>query len=403
MKNGNTLLFHFELGKKIVVTVFDSTHKQIACSRDQNRIFDLYLLESAVFKGLYDINNEAVMFFEQDMSGKPSLVRMRYNAADGSLIDEKLVGESKNENRRIKYYVMKNKEDDNYEVLFCMDKRHPKESDIFVVYFNNHHQSIKEVRLELERKKYDFLEVIGAESQPNGLFITIGLDKTMLYGGTADLNTTAFAASDHDSDLTYGSSVYQHYISCYFIPKDSTAVKQGLVDLSEGINPYYSLFTWNPLVSSVNLLLYSFKPMNYRFGLDEIYGAASSDIFFKIDQRSMAVDYTLIKNTMANDHLKQQGGKRYFEGMPVKMFTGNNGLSTVVYQSYMRDAQPETGAGYNNNDFTDHIGATNFQGSRGQSYMRDAQPEPGGRTLLRQGFGGHGPLRRPRLPPSPRL
>ena len=217
LKNGNTLLFHFDLGKKISVTVFDSTHKQIASRRDENRVFDRYLLESAVFKGLYDINNEAVLFFEQDMSGKPSLIRLRYSAFDGSLIEERLVGESKSENRRIKYYVMKNKTDDNYEILFCMDKRHPKESDIFVVYFDKYHKSLKEVHLEVDRKKYDYLEVIGAESQPEGLIVTIGLDKTKLYGGIARLNNTEFAASDHDSDLTNGASVFEHYISCYFL------------------------------------------------------------------------------------------------------------------------------------------------------------------------------------------
>lgn len=360
MKNGNTMLFHFELGKKIVVTVFDSLHKQIGSSQQPTHVLDLYQLELVNFRGLYEINGEAVLFLDQDINGKPSLVMLRYSATTGQMEEERLVGESKSQNRRIRFYVMKNKDDDNYEILFCMDKQHPKESDIYMVYFDNHHKTIREVQLEVERKKYDFLEVIGAESQPSGVFITLGLDKSSVYGGPADLNRTDFATPDHDSALTAGASVFHHYLACYFIPKDSPVVRKGLVDLSEDIYPHYTLYTYNPFAASLNVLLYSYKPTYYRFGLNEYRGTISSDIFFKIDKDDMAVDYEVIKNAKANEHARSEGCRQTFFGMPVKLFTNRNGLSTIVSQSFLRDGQPETSARFDYEDYFGNIAITQF-------------------------------------------
>ena len=75
MKNGNTMLFHFEPRKAVVVKVFDTSHKEIASQKHVCKILDINYFYYAIFKGLYDINGEAVLFMEQEHLNKRQLVR----------------------------------------------------------------------------------------------------------------------------------------------------------------------------------------------------------------------------------------------------------------------------------------------------------------------------------------
>lgn len=354
MKNGSTVLFHFEPAKKIMVKVFDSTHKEIATRKDRYKLLDIFLVHYSVFKGLYDINGDAVLFIDQDQRGKHRLIMLRYNATTGKLIEERLVGESKSENRRIKFYVMKNKEDDNYEILFCMDKRHPKQSDIYMVYFNKLHQAIREVQLEVERKKYDYLNVIGAESQPNGVLITLALDKAIVYSRATNFDVELFAKSDHDSALQAGSSMYEHFVSWYYFPKEDSSVRRNTVDVSEAVYPYKGIYTYNAFARSVNLLVYNYKPVYYRFGLDEYYGAISSDLLFNVDEQDMSAIVRTVRPPRRNGSGRIKiDSTSLAMGIPVKMFTNTNGLTTILSQTCERHGELETNVLY---DYQDYFG-----------------------------------------------
>lgn len=360
MKNGTTFLFHFMPVKDIEVRVFNEAHKPIAERRDKYKLLDPTLIEYTAFKGLYEINGEAVLFLDQDLNSKHTLIMLRYGAK-GELLEERMVGESKSANRRIKYYVLKNKDNDNYEILFCMDKRHPKENDMFIVFFNNKHETIKEIQLETDRKKYDYLEIVGAESQPNGVLITIGLDKPVIYGRATDLYSNAFGVSDHDSAMVEGGPVSEHYLAYYYIPRDTPIIKRGMAELGQNVFPYYSLYTYNPYAEAINLLLYSQKPFHYRFGLNDYIGIVSRNLFFKIDPATLTGDLALLENKMANEYVLQSAdSSKLFGGMPVKMFTNKNGLSTIVSQAYVRYGEPETNARYDYQDYLGNICVTQF-------------------------------------------
>lgn len=361
MKNGNTLLFHFERMKRILVKVFDGSHREVASRQDKYREVDLSLIEYATFKGLYEIGGEAVLFLDQDLMGKHCLLMLRYNATTGRLIEERLVGESKSENKRIKYYVMKHRQEKGYEILFVMDKRHPKQNDMFIVYFNERHEAVKELQLEIDRKKYDYLDIVGAESRPNGVLITIGLDKPIIYGRATNMDIRAFGVSDHDSALVEGGPVSDHFLAFYYIPDGSREIKRGFVNVTESIFPYYSLYTYNPFAGAINLLLYSQKPYKYLFGILEMTGILSRNLFFKIDPEEMATEVTALNNRMANEASRRQADTtRNFEGMPMKMFTNENGLSTLVSQAFVRYGEPETHARYDYQDYLGNICVTQF-------------------------------------------
>jgi len=94
------LLFHFEPNKRITVKAFDSLHKEVASVDHLCRLVDINIPKEIKFKGLYDINGEAVLFLEQEHLGKRQLIRLRFNSHDASLVEEKLMGESPNINKR---------------------------------------------------------------------------------------------------------------------------------------------------------------------------------------------------------------------------------------------------------------------------------------------------------------
>ena len=349
MKNGNTMLFHFEPAKKINVIVFDSTHKQIANVKEHYDELDILSLEHVVFKGLFEINNEAVLFFDQDKNSKHGLVRLRYNSRTGTLVEEKLVAESQSEDKRMQFYVMKDKDSDHYSILFCTDKRHPvKECDLYVVFFNEQHKAVKEVQLLVDRKKFDYLNVVGAETQPNGTLITLALAKTVINGLATNMQA--------DNDM---SAVYDHFMQYFYIPKNDTTARSGIISLSKGVFAQYACYTHNSFANALNLLLYSYKPIDSKFGLHEVWGGMSRSLFFKFDEADLSTGLNDIKNKLANDQYKQNTDTgKFYIGTPLHMFTNDNGLTTLVSQSFTRNGEPETQARYNHEDFYGNICVT---------------------------------------------
>ncbi len=350
MHNGSTLLFHFDPEKFITVWVFDSARKQSAKVSDHYRYLDRFGYEEPVFKGLFEINGEAVLFIEQEVRAKHCLIRLRYSAITGNLTEEKLLGESENTAKRIKFYVIKNKQEENYEVFFCTDNEPLRKCDLYVVCFNNLHQSVKEVQLDVDRKKYDYLTVLGAASQPAGIMITLGLDKTVQFG-----------IEDHDVPIVEGGAIYDHNVQFYFIPKDSSRAFTQLFDLSVDVFPKNAFFTQNTFAGSLNTLLYNSHAIHSKFGLNEVLGDINSCLFFKMDEQAGIISYCRIKDSLANAHLhKNTDTSRYFSGRPQLMRTNENGLSTIVSIAAVNHLGDD-GFSINNSSFTTYsIGVTMF-------------------------------------------
>lgn len=336
MKNGNTLLFHFEHNKALVVKVFDSTRKEVASQKMIFGLLDASKLQDAIFKGLYDINNEAVLFIEQERLSKYVLIRLRFNGTDGTLVEEKIAGESVSASRRTQYYMMKNNEDDSYAIFFCTDVPQFKECKLNVTFYNNRHEVMKEVPLNLERKEYDGLYVVGAEWQPSGNCITLDLRKQLTN------------ATSHDDNATNTGTVYGHNLFFFYIAKTDNQARLKMVDVTKDVYPYYSNFTYNPFTQSLNQLVLSYKEYYYKFGTDLQPASAKASLFFSVDEQTMAIKYKWIKNAKANSYYQEQtDSTKLFEGLPVKMFTNANGLTTAIYRSYTQYKDVESNARQN--------------------------------------------------------
>lgn len=327
MKNGNTILFYLENQKRIVIKVFDSTRKEIAWTTDKSKLMNASI-QAYMIEAIYDINNEAVLFVDQDIHGKHVLIRLRYNSYSAELIEEKVIAESRSEDKRMHFYIVKHKDDENYEILFCVDKHHPKRNDMFIVFFNNKHESLKEIQLLVDRKKYDDLKVVGVQSHPNGVLITVSLAKTEIYG-----------LAGSNGPLNEKSSINNHFLQFFYIPMSSSTAQSSIVDLAPGVYPRRAHYDYNAFAQSLNVLLFSYKPIVSRFGLDMHIGDVRSNLFFKLDEQNIAsAGVNQVMYRKVNTLYKQQtDSTRFFNCFPTRMFTDDNGLTTVVCTAYNRD------------------------------------------------------------------
>jgi len=95
MNNGNTILFHFEPSHMIEVKVFDSARKEKTGKGEKYNVLYSFSTNPPVIKGVFEINGEAVLFIDQEINSKHCLIRLRYDAASGRLIEEKMIAVDK--------------------------------------------------------------------------------------------------------------------------------------------------------------------------------------------------------------------------------------------------------------------------------------------------------------------
>ena len=366
MSNGNTLLFHFEPSKGIIIKVFDSARKEIASRRESCRYLDMYRIQDAEFKGLYEINHEAVLFFDQEnILSRHILVRLQFSATDGSRTEEKLVAESKSKDKQMNFYVMKNKDEDKYAILFSTVKNYPKRCDIYMVYFNSRHEPVKEVQLDVNRRKYDYVNVAGCAYLDSGVMITLAMSKlvengTISHGHTYDAANNFFdvprtdrttanpsgigdAYAQNFDEMDPTASIYDHYLGIYYVPEGGGNMKTKIADVSPDVYPYHSFYTYNQFSGAINLLLLGYKDAFIRHGLELLPSEVIQNVLLKLDEATLQVNFKSITNSFANEELlRKKDTGSYFAGLPLAVFTNENGLSTMVSESFDRDVTIES-------------------------------------------------------------
>ena len=322
MKSGYTLLFHFEINKPLTVIVYDSLHNRVANRTVASDLLDAILLPTSSFKGLYEINGEAVLFLQQQRMGRHTLIRLRFNARSGQLTAEDRVGRSHGIAKPMRFFVLRNKVEDGYAILFAEDIPQFRKCAIQLAYYNKIHTEYKRVYLDPGRKNYDFLTVTGAEALPQGICVSLGLS-TMLVNGTGT--------------STESTARYNHYLHVFYIPDGSDQPISRKADLSTEILPYYTTCSYNPFAGTINVLLLSYREAFYRYGVEMRPTAFISNLLFRLDEHDLTGNYSWLRNKLANSLLLEKTDTAaMFAGLPVRIITNNNGLSTIVSESYDR-------------------------------------------------------------------
>ncbi len=324
LKNGFTFLFHMDPMKSIQVKVFDSTHKLVSERKDAYSQFDGYENQEAVFKGAIEVGGEAVLFFQQEKFGKTCFIRERYEGATGRLLEDKIIAESPSHKKKTYGYVMKQASDSGYAILFVTDDPEFKVSDLKVAYYDAAHNKSREVPLVVDRKKYDFLNVLCAEIRPNGIMVSLSLDKETEYG-----------RANHNGINFEGASKYDHFITMYFIPKNATVAYPVSVDATRENYPFYGFYTWNKFAGVLNSFVFCNKPFQSGLGIYVSYKSLRKNMLFRLSETDLSLSYGTVNNVIATSKLTGSDSGTYFPGVPVSLHTNDNGMSTLISQNYL--------------------------------------------------------------------
>ncbi len=144
LKNGNTFLFHIADKGSIDVTVFNKNRKLNGTKNVTSKLCDV---ADVVKEWLYEINGEAVLFFNVRDHSQYMMVRLRFNASDGTLISEEVlakVGLPKSNAAEIgSVDLAKDPASDYYAVVSSVRDRNFQDK-IKVVHFDGEHKKINE-------------------------------------------------------------------------------------------------------------------------------------------------------------------------------------------------------------------------------------------------------------------
>lgn len=330
LSDGKTMLFHFENNKPIAVMVFDASRKRVANVTIENELMDVFLLSTSLFKGLYEINGEGVVFFEQQLNSRRALIRLRFDATSGRLIDEAIVEKSKGALRPMRFFVMKQPKEKGYAILYSQEQPQFRKCKNRLVYYNERHEAYKEVALAFDRKRYDYMRVIGAECRAEGIFVTLSLSD-MIVNGTG--NTIA------------RRPVYKHYMHVFFVPNGSDAAVHSAMNLETELLPYYTQYTYNPFADNLNVLLTGYSDAVLQYGVDLRPVSFVNTRLFRLSPASLSGQVNWVTDTAARKVLLEatKDSVADFTGFPVRMFTNERGLTTIVSESYERNYTSETG------------------------------------------------------------
>lgn len=329
MHSGRTFLFHMEAAEPILIKVFDSTHKEVANQKITSRLVDISGFKQAIFQGLFEINGEVLLFIETRYQYKNNLIRLRFNGDDGALKEETCL-ESARQIDNVYRTVVHCKDEDNYQILSCTDIPQFEKCDVHVNFFNKNHEITKSVPLVVERKNYDRIDILNAESASNGLNVLLNF-----------LKISQNATSSTSAGRIGSPTIYDHFIGIYFLPKDSNVVLNTTVDLSTNTYPFYAFYGSNPISNALNILVLSYKESIYHDGLQPQLFESMKQMFIKMDHRNLShFNVKQFEMSYANYYMKSQLNKNAsFEGLPIKVFTNESGESSVISLEYNRQSE----------------------------------------------------------------
>lgn len=168
MKNGNTLFFHVARKAGIEVNVYNKERKLTATEEMTSDLFDTRKMGKLTIAGLFEINNEAVLFVVEKDGRVPTLYRVRFNAVTGAKVKENEVGSTSKsplltfvaETNSI--FVEKDPESDCYAVIFFNGFSKDPDDKIKVMHFDGTHKRLSYAIYESPDENFRYLRYIGA-------------------------------------------------------------------------------------------------------------------------------------------------------------------------------------------------------------------------------------------------
>jgi hypothetical protein len=308
------MLFHFENRKGIVVKVFDQQHKEIASNKELCKIIDINILNASKLKRLFTVDEEAVLFVEQDIDNRQTLVRLRFNSTTGKLISEEKLVRSESFTKPTHTAVLQSDMDDRYYIVSLKEKKGFVEKEMSLTVYTVKHEVERTVPIVIDQKGYD--DVVLTEA---------GIDKT----------GHLFASVIVSKIIKYPTEVDRQMVLCYlpfngqeFVYKKVRLPQVSGLDLAS---------TYNAFTSSINILvtLHFFDDVKNAKGISTVN--LSEDLLMTMDEAATSLSFTKLTNNKVRNYLVSQiDTNQFFSGSVIDMHTNQYGLTTFIIDGYTK-------------------------------------------------------------------
>jgi hypothetical protein len=315
IKNGNTVLFHFENRKPITVKIFDKARKEIASQEYVSKLVDVNALERSHLDGVAELGDEAVLFITQDIDNKETLVRIRFNSTNAKLVAEQKVIQSASFQKKTTTRFLKLPQDETYTVVAAEGKSGFAEKKVRIEKYGNKHELTKTVIVSFEQKGYDEVNLIDA---------------------CIDIDGGVLAAVELSKIIQY-PNLHEKFLLLAYLAKDADSVKYTKVALPNSFSSYQLFLTNNSFAQSLNVLLSANSVGFVENGLNKQ--------IVSFGQQSVLIVNSDFSGQMAkffeNNRIRQQvylnlDTNYDFNGHARKMHTNKYGLSTVIYSGMVQ-------------------------------------------------------------------
>lgn len=312
MKNGNTLLFHFEIRKGMLIKVFDKNRKEISTQKYLPKVLDMNGINVAGYKGLYEIGGEAVLFISQDIMNHGTLLRLRFDANTGRAIAEDKALESPSFQHRNVGRVLKNPGEDEYYILSTYTTT-TKENEIHLnlVKYSAKHEKLKELPLDIvaKDKKYD----------------AVGLGHVNIDKSGAVLCLLQF------SKMSSIPGVNDHMLMFVYTGKDDEKFLTREAELPTEVQTSNMYYTFNPFGQSFNIVLETNRVAGFTEGAQTMKLSYVQPLVLITSSDFSSANLVELKDTMANKYFTANGANAWkYKGDILHIYTNNRGLTTAI-------------------------------------------------------------------------
>jgi hypothetical protein len=321
MPNGNTVLFHFEVRKGIIVKVFDKSRKEIASKKHICNVLDINRLELAGWIGAEAIGNEAVIFITQEVENRRTLVRLRINGNTAGLISEEKLVQSPSFQKEVFTKLLREKGSDNYYIVCNQTSAGYAQKEINVLAYDATHTRIKDIPLNIDAKGLDDMDLGSANIDDNGN-IALAVEITRIIQHPDVLERVMFIC---------------------ILPKDGTSFQVSKVALPSHFRTFETSLAYNPF-SKYYQLLTTFQLDGYKqFGFAIKQVEYNYNELYILNQGSPLTPIQL-PNSKLNTYIQSTLDTSYiFNGRTRLVCMNDFGLSTVIYDGIL---MPKTTNGH---------------------------------------------------------
>lgn len=308
--NGNTLLFHFELSKSIVIKVFNKERKEIASQKYNGKLIDMIALDRSTIHGIYEVNNEAVIFISQPILFKETLVRLCFNIDNGKLAAEQKIIESQNFKKALSFSLVRDTMHGGYAVFCMKDLIANFQDDPYLEIFDEKHNLVRRVVYKTNRKDYDNTYHVRT---------CIGNDGNIVV------------VMDCSKIVQYPNDVAHSIITCY-LPYGDSSFTVIATQLPKHVSADYSMYSYNDFSKKLNIFMVGATTILYKNGLQTLERPLFSHFMLMYNKENFSdMAYSALEYTIANKQFSQPvDSNDPFKPQPLRVYTNKFGLNTIV-------------------------------------------------------------------------